>query len=90
MHKVKAYKKLSLRKRLRLEGITTFGTYPVKKASIDRLVHKFICEGTCRHNQPLGNPCFNFDAEADGICRRDERTCDQVTEAGERYRRGYE
>lgn len=38
----------------------------------------------------LGSPCISFDAGANGVCKRDGRVCDLLTEKGERYMREYE
>lgn len=79
-----------MRKRLRLGGVTHFGNYPVKRASVDRQVDRFIREGSCRHRHCLESPCESFDAASEGKCKRDGRICDLLTEKGERYRLGYE
>ena len=92
MRKVKAYKKLSMRKRLRLEGVTHFGSHPSGRegVSLDRLVDRFIREGSCRHRRSLGSPCVNFNTDAKGACKLDGRVCDILTAKGERYRREFE
>jgi hypothetical protein len=93
--KTEAYKKKPMRERLRLEGAgdaTTFGNIPSGRmgVALDRAVDRFIREGSCRHKQSLGSPCVSFDASTEGICKRDGRICDLLTEKGERYRREYE
>jgi hypothetical protein len=102
VRKVKAYKKLSMRERRRLEAsarfarygddVTVFGKLPSGRegAAFDRMVDRFIREGSCRHGWSLGSPCVSFDAGAKGVCKRDGRICDLLTEMGERYRREYE
>jgi hypothetical protein len=89
--KVKAYK-LSMRERRRLEGVTHFGSRQSgsEGISLNRAVDRFIREGSCRHRQSLGSPCVSFDAAAKGVCKRDGRICDLLTEKGERYLREYE
>jgi hypothetical protein len=54
------------------------------------MVDRFIREGSCRYGRSLGSPCVSFDAGAKGVCKRDSRVCDLLTEKGERYRREYE
>jgi hypothetical protein len=96
MRKVKAFKKLSMRERRRrgLEamGATVFGKIPSGREGVayNRSIDRFIRAGSCRHKQPLGNPCDSFDADAEGVCKRDGRICDLLTEKGERYLREYE
>lgn len=85
LRKIKAYKKLSKRKRLRLEGVTTFSDYPIKRASTDRLVDKFIREGSCRHKRPLGSPCNNLAHDLKGTCEIDTQVCDLLRIKGKRY-----
>jgi hypothetical protein len=92
--KTKAYKKKSMRERQRMEGSVDgfrFGILPSgrERAAFDLAVDRFIRESSCRHKQPLGSPCANFDAAAEGKCKRDGEICDQLTEKGERYRREY-
>jgi hypothetical protein len=96
--KNKAYKKKSMRERRRLEvvtrfgkGVTPFGKIPSGRegVSLDRAFDRFIREGSCRHREPLGSPCNSMDA-VKGVCKRDRRICDLLTEKGERYRREYE
>ena len=79
-----------MRKRLRFEGATNFGNYPVKRASLHRLVDRFIRAGSCRHRHCLGSPCVFFDTEAKGVCKRDGHICELLTAKGERYRLEYE
>ena len=91
--KVKSPKKLSLRKRLRRqnEHAEIFGEIPAgHKFALTRAVDKFIRESSCRHMQSLGSPCTDFDANAEGACKRDGHKCDLLTEKGERYMREYE
>ncbi len=94
--KTKAYKKKSLRERQRLEGakgsVEAFGKLPSGRGRIalDIAVDGFIRVSSCRHGQPLGNPCPDFEPSADGACKRDTRICDLLTEKGERYMREYE
>jgi hypothetical protein len=93
--KTKAFKKKSMRERLKLESgeeAITFGKIPSGHESIvlDRAIDRFIREGSCRHRQSLGSPCVSFDDAAQGVCKRDERICDLLTEKGERYLREYE
>ena len=88
--RVKAYKKMSMRDRLRLEGAVPFGNYPIKRVSADRLVDRFIREGSCRYRRPLGSPCDNFASKENGMCKLDSRICDLLTEKGERYQSQYE
>lgn len=94
--KTMAYKKKSLRERQRIEGakrgVEVFGKLPSGRGRIalDHAVDRFIHESSCRHGQPLGNPCPDFDASADGACKRDGHICDLLTEKGERYMREYE
>ena len=57
---------------------------------LDRLVDRFIREGSCRRGRSLGSPCVSFDAGAKGVCKRDGRICDLLTEKGERYMSEYE
>lgn len=92
IRKVKAYKKLSMRKRMLLESKTHFGKHPSGQRSIrfDHAVDKFIRAGSCRHKRPLGSPCTSFDVISEGTCKRDGRICDLLTEKGERYQREYE
>ncbi len=92
--KTKAFKKKSMRERRRLEGggeATMFGKIPSGHEGIafDRAIDIFIREGSCRHRQSLGSPCVSFD-DAQGICKRDGRICDLLTEKGERYWSEYE
>ena len=90
--KTKSPKKLSVRERQRLVGVTYFGKRLSGRegVSLDRVVDRFIRQGSCRHGRSLGSPCVRFDAGAKGVCKRDGRTCDVLTEKGERYRREYE
>jgi hypothetical protein len=90
--KVKAYKKLSMRERQRLRGFTHFGNRQSgrERVSLDHAVDRFIREGSCRHMQSLGSPCVSFDSAAKGVCKRDGRICDLLTDKGERYWREYE
>ncbi len=92
VRKVKAYKKLSVRERRRLAGVMHFEKRLSDReaVSLDRAVDRFIREGSCRHKQSLGNPCVDFDADAEGNCKRDGHKCDLLTEKGERYQREYE
>ena len=92
VRKVKAYKKLSMRKRRRLEGVAHLERRLSghEGISLGRMVNRFIREGSCRHRQPLGSPCDSFNTDAKGLCKRDGRICDVLTEKGERYRREYE
>jgi hypothetical protein len=85
-------KKLSARKRRRLEGAEYFGKVSSghERVAFDRAVDRFIRESSCRHKQSLGSPCVDFDAGAKGVCKRDGRICDILTEKGERYLREYE
>jgi hypothetical protein len=55
--------------------------------ALDRAVDRFIRDSSCRHKQPLGSPCV---ARAKGVCKRDGRIRDVLTEMGKRYRREYE
>jgi hypothetical protein len=94
LKKAKAYKKLSMRQRLRKEGVKLkqFGK-PLsgqKKVSLDRAVDRFIREASCRHGRSLGSPCISFDAEEEGVCKLDGHICDMLTAKGERYRLEYE
>jgi hypothetical protein len=97
--KTKAYKKKSMLERRRLEdrtrfgrGVTSFGKLPSgrERIALDIAVDRFIREGSCRHGQSLGIPCADFDADAEGNCKRDGHKCDLLTEKGERYLREYE
>jgi hypothetical protein len=90
--KTKSPKKLSVRERRRLEGVTQFGKLPSGRegVALDRMVDRFIREGSCRHGESLGSPCVSFDTGAKGVCKRDGHICDVLTEKGERYRREYE
>jgi hypothetical protein len=87
--KTKSPKKLSVRERRRLAGAIPFGKLPSghERVSLDRMVDRFIREGSCRYGRSLGSPCVSFDAGAKGVCKRDSRVCDLLTEKGERYRR---
>lgn len=97
--KTKAYNKKSMRERRRLEdvarfgkGVASFGKLPSGRegAAFDRSVDRFMRAGSCRYKQPLGNPCDSFVAGSEGVCKRDGRICDLLTEKGERYLREYE
>ena len=57
---------------------------------LDRMVDRFIREGSCRRGRSLGSPCVSFDAGSKGVCKRDGRICDVLTANGEQYRREYE
>lgn len=92
MRKVKAYKKLSMRERLRIQGAKQFGKpfAGPKKFALDHAIDRFIREASCRHGQSLGSPCVSFDTDSEGSCKRDGRICDLLTAKGERYRLEYE
>lgn len=60
------------------------------RLALDLAVDGFIRESSCRHGQPLGNPCSDFDASAEGACKRDGHICDLLTEKVEHYMREYE
>jgi hypothetical protein len=92
LRKVKAYKKLSMRKRLRIEGVKKLGKSlsSQKKISLDFAVDRFIRDASCRHGRSLGSPCVSFDADNEGVCTLDGRICDILTAKGERYRLEYE
>jgi hypothetical protein len=96
--KTKAHKKKSLREHQRIEvaarfgkGVVPFGKLPsgCDRIALDRMVDRFIREGSCRHGQLLGSPCASFDEANGGKCKRDEGLCDLLTEKGERYMREY-
>ena len=74
------------------KGAITFGKIPSGRegVALDRALDRFIREGSCRHRQPLGSPCVSFNAGAKGVCKRDGRICDLLTEKGEQYWREYE
>jgi hypothetical protein len=63
--KKKSPKKLSLRKRQRLEnshGAFAFGEIPAgQKFALATAVDKFIRASSCRHMQSMGSPCESFD-----------------------------
>ena len=90
--KIKSPKKLSVRERRRLAGATYFGKRLLgcEGVALDLMVDRFIREGSCRHGRSLGSPCVSFDDAANGVCKRDKRICDLLTEKGERYWREYE
>ena len=92
VRKVKAHKKMSMRQRLRLEGVNHFGKQPYGQRGIrfDRAVDRFIREGSCRHRHCLGSPCVFFGTEAKAVCKLDGHICDLLTAKGERYRLEYE
>lgn len=92
--KTKSPKKLSMRERQRKAGVEKaeiFGEIPAgHKFDLTRAVDRFIRESSCRHMQSLGSPCEDFDESNEGKCKRDGKTCDLLTEKGERYMRDYE
>ena len=81
-----------MRERRRLEGVAHLGERLSghEGGSFDRMVDRFIREGSCRHRRSLGSPCDSFNTAAKGVCKRDGRICDVLTAKGERYRREYE
>ena len=91
-YKVKAYSKLSKRERLRRQGCSNFGKRPLgrEKIAFDRSIDRLIRFASCRHRQPLGNPCKDFDESSKGKCKRDGHVCELLTKKGERYLVEYE
>jgi hypothetical protein len=92
--KTKSPKKLSVRKRERMEnshGAFSFGEIPSgAKFALAKATDKFIRDSSCRHMQSMGSPCASFDKSSKGKCKRDGRICDLLTEKGKRYMREYE